>query len=78
MWDRLPNIKVPTLVLGGKHDTMNPEDIKKVGRLIPNSRTYVCPNGSHWSMYDDQKNYFDNLIAFLKDVENDRFIPDSK
>lgn len=78
MWDRLPNIKVPTLVLGGMYDEMNPDDIKKEGHLIPNSRTYLCPNGSHLSMYDDQQNYFKNLVAFLKDVENQKFTPDKK
>ncbi len=78
MWDRLPNIKIPTLVIGGMNDTMDPDDIKKEGRLIPNSRTYLCPAGSHMSMYDDQQNYFNNLIAFLKDVEDNKFNPDPR
>lgn len=78
MWDRLPNIKVPTFVIGGMFDEMNPEDMKKEGQLIPNSRTYLCPNGGHLSMYDDQQNYFTNLITFLKDVENNTFVPDKK
>jgi len=78
MWDRLPNINVPTLVIGGMNDEMNPEDMKKEGQLIPNSRTYLCPKGSHMSMYDDQQNYFNNLIAFLKDVEENKFKSDPK
>ncbi len=78
MWDRLTNIKVPTLVLGGIHDEMNPEDMKREGQLIPNSRTYLCPNGGHLSMYDDQQNYFTNLIAFLDDVDRNRFTADKK
>ncbi len=78
MWDRLPNIKVPTLVLGGMYDEMSPDDMKKEGKLIPNSRTYLCPNGSHLGMYDDQQNYFTSLVGFLKDVENDKFKPDAK
>ncbi|MFN3590532.1 MAG: proline iminopeptidase, partial [Spirosomataceae bacterium] len=78
MWDKLPNIKVPVLVLGGMYDEMNPEDMKREGRLLPNSRTYLCPNGSHLSMYDDQQNYFTNLIAFLKDVEFNKFVADKK
>ena len=78
MWDRLPNIKVPTLVLGGQYDEMNPEDMKREGRLIPNSRTYLCPNGGHLSMYDDQQNYFASLVAFLKDVDENKFTADKK
>ena len=78
MWDRLQDIKIPTLVIGGMYDEMNPVDMKKEGQLIPNSRTYLCPNGSHMSMYDDQQNYFTNLIGFLKDVESNQFVADKK
>lgn len=78
MWDRLRNIKVPTLVIGGMYDEMNPDDMRKEGQLIPNSRTYLCPNGSHLSMYDDQQNYFTHLIGFLKDVESNQFTADNK
>jgi proline iminopeptidase len=78
MWDRLPNITVPTLVIGGMKDEMNPDDIKKEGQLLPNSRTYLCPDGSHMSMYDDQQNYFKSLITFLKDVEDNKFTLDKK
>jgi proline iminopeptidase len=78
MWDRLGAIKVPTLVIGGMYDEMNPEDMKKEGRMIPNSRTYLCPNGSHMSMYDDQRNYFTSLLGFIKDVDNNTFTADKK
>ncbi|CAN5214687.1 proline iminopeptidase-family hydrolase [soil metagenome] len=78
MWDRLSNITIPTLVIGGMKDEMNPEDMKREGQLIPNSRTYLCPEGSHLSMYDDQQNYFNSLIGFLKDVDSNKFKADSK
>ncbi len=78
MWDRLKNITIPTLVLGGMNDEMNPEDMKREGKLIPNSRTYLCPKGSHFAMYDDQQNYFNNLVAFLKDVDGGQFKADPK
>jgi proline iminopeptidase len=72
VWDKLPSIKVPTLVTGAKYDTMNPEDIKREGELIPHSRVLIC-DGSHISMYDDQQNYFTGLIKFLKDVDSGTF-----
>ncbi|WP_295673308.1 proline iminopeptidase-family hydrolase [uncultured Mucilaginibacter sp.] len=78
MWDSLPKITVPTLVIGGMNDEMNPADMRREGKLIPNSRTYLCPNGSHMSMYDDQQNYFTNLVQFLKDVDGNKFTPDKK
>jgi proline iminopeptidase len=77
-WDKLKNIKTPTLIIGGMNDEMNPEDMKREGRLIPNSRTYLCSVGSHMSMYDDQQNYFRELIKFIKDVDEGKFTPDKK
>ena len=74
-WDRwadLPKITVPTLVIGAKYDEMDPEDIRREGRLIPRSRTLICENGSHLAMWDDQEAYFKGLIGFLHDVESGR------
>lgn len=77
-WDKMPNIKVPTLVLGGVYDEMDPNSMKREAQLIPSSRFYLCPGGSHMSMYDDQHNYFNALIGFLKDVDAERFVADKK
>jgi proline iminopeptidase len=77
-WDRwtdLPRIGVPTLVMGGRYDTMNPADVQREGSLIPKSRTHICPNGSHFSLYDDQADYMRALIEFLRDVEAGTFVP---
>jgi proline iminopeptidase len=78
MWGRLRNITAPTLVIGGVNDEMNPADMRREGDSIPNSRTYLCPRGSHMSMYDDQQNYFRELIRFLKEVDENKFQPDKK
>jgi proline iminopeptidase len=67
-WDRwadLPRISAPTLLLVGRYDTMSVDDIQKMGSLIPGSRVVVCENGSHLSMYDDQKAYFEALLPFV-------------
>jgi proline iminopeptidase len=71
-WKEIQTIRVPTLLIVGRHDTMRVEDIQKMGKLIPNSRVVVCENGSHFSMYDDQETYFRALINFVKDVETNR------
>jgi len=74
-WDRwkdLPKIDVPTLLIGARYDEMNPEDIRKMGRLIPRSRVAICENGSHLAMWDDQQAYFRHLVGFLQDVEKGR------
>lgn len=76
VWAALPKITVPTLVIGGEYDEMDPNDIRNMGRLLPNSQTYICPEGSHFSFWDDQAHYFPTLIGFLKAVEAKQFKAD--
>jgi proline iminopeptidase len=75
-WDRwadLPKITVPTLLMAGRHGTMNPADIERMGKTIPHSRVVFCENGSHLEMWDDQQAYHRELIRFVHDVESGRF-----
>ncbi len=75
-WDRvadLPKITVPTLVIAGDHDTMEPAHMAMVAKTVKRGRLLVCPKGSHMSMYDDSQTYFRGLIAFLQDVDAKRF-----
>ena len=68
-WDvsgQLKNITVPTLTIGGKYDTMDPEYMKWMATQFVKGESLICANGSHMSMYDDQEVYFKGLIAFLK------------
>jgi proline iminopeptidase len=74
-WDRvadLPKIAVPTLVIAGQHDTMDPKHMKMVSEKVKHGR-FLLTNGGHMDMYDDQKVYFDGLIKFLKDVDSGKF-----
>lgn len=75
-WDRvadLPKISVPTLVIAGQYDTMEPAHMKMVSEKVKHGRYLLCPQGGHMSMYDDQKTYFTGLIRFLKDVDSKKF-----
>jgi len=75
-WDRskdLPKIEVPTLTIGGEHDTMDPEHMKWMSTQVKKGRYLYCPNGSHCSMWDDQTHYFPGLISFIKDVNAGKF-----
>jgi proline iminopeptidase len=68
-WDvkaKLPTITVPTLVIGAKHDTMDPEHMKWIASQVKNGTYLFCPNGSHMSMYDDQQTYMKGLISFIR------------
>lgn len=71
-WDRskdLPKIQVPTLTIGGEHDTMDPEHMKWMSTQVKKGRYLYCPNGSHCAMWDDQPHYFPGVISFIKDVD---------
>lgn len=74
-WDvsaRLNEIKVPTLMLGAEHDTMDPEYMKWMATEVQNGRSLIT-NGSHLSQFDDPDAYFKGLIKFIKDVDNGSF-----
>lgn len=76
VWDRksdLSKILVPTLTIGAKYDTMDPEHMKWMSTQFPRGSYLYCPKGSHLSMYDDQKVYFDGLIRFIRDVDKGDF-----
>jgi proline iminopeptidase len=75
-WDRtadLASIQVPTLVIGARHDTMDPEHMEWMAGAVANGRYLFCPNGSHMAQYDDQQVYFRGLIQFIRDVDSRRF-----
>jgi proline iminopeptidase len=71
--DRMKEIKVPTLSIGATHDTMDPEHMKWISEEVQNGRFLLCPNGSHLSQFDDQKNFFPGLIKFIHDVDAKTF-----
>ncbi len=75
-WDiknRLKEIKIPTLMVGAKHDTMDPKAMEEQSKLVQKGRYLFCPNGSHMSMWDDQKVFMNGVIQFIKDVDSGSF-----
>lgn len=65
-WSDLSKIKAETLVMGARHDEMDPDDIRREGSLIPGAKTWISERGSHLAMYDDQQAYFARLVPFLR------------
>ena len=71
-WDRtaeLGKIEVPTLVIGARYDSMDPEHMEWMAGAVTDGRYLYCPNGSHLAQYDDQEVYFEGLIEFIRDVD---------
>jgi proline iminopeptidase len=74
-WDikaKLSTISVPTLTIGGAHDTMDPKHMEWMASEVQNGQYLHCPNGSHLAMYDDAENYFKGLIEFIKTVDEQK------
>ena len=79
-WDRkadLKNIKVPTLTVGARFDTMDPDHMKWMSTQVKQGRYLYCPEGSHLAMWDDQKHFYPGIIQFINDVDNGSFKPGS-
>jgi proline iminopeptidase len=71
-WDRtadLNAITVPTMTIGAKHDTMDPNHMQAMASALPDGRYLYLPDGSHMSMFDDQQRYYRGVIDFLHDID---------
>ena len=72
-WDiksRLKEISVPTLMVGAKHDTMDPKAMEEQSKMVKNGSYLYCPNGSHLAMWDDQEVFMNGVIKWIKEVDN--------
>jgi proline iminopeptidase len=67
--DRLKEITVPTLTVGAKHDTMDPEHMKWMSTQVKNGSYLHCPNGSHLAMWDDQQVFMKGVIEWIKKTD---------
>jgi proline iminopeptidase len=71
-WDinnRLKEIAVPTLMIGAKHDTMDPKAMEEQSKMVQKGKYLYCPNGSHLAMWDDQKVYMNGVIKFIQETD---------
>ncbi|WP_242363985.1 proline-specific peptidase family protein [Limosilactobacillus antri] len=76
--DQLKNIKVPTLLTFGEHETMPLETAKTMNGLIPNSKLVTTPNGGHHHMVDNPDVYYKHLADFIRSVEERSFNQSAK
>lgn len=67
--DRLKEIKIPTLTVGARFDTMDPEHMKWMSTQMQKGSYLFCPYGSHLAMWDDQKVFMQGVIDFIKKVD---------
>jgi len=68
----LITITIPTLFIGAKYDFIPPSYyIKMRDRMTKNDNVniYICPDGSHFSMWDDPANFFKAIDKFVLKTE---------
>lgn len=73
-WDivnRLCEIAVPTLVIGGRHDEATPAIMEAVHRGILGSELIIFENSSHMPHLEEPKRYMQVLEQFLRRVESE-------
>jgi pimeloyl-ACP methyl ester carboxylesterase len=63
--DRLPSIKVPTLITAGDHDESDPSIARAMQALIPGSKLVIYPKSGHMTFVDQPVLFVDTINAFL-------------
>ena len=75
-WDvskQLKDIMVPTLMIGARYGTMDPQYIKWMADQVQHGRFLYCPHAGHLCMYGEQKLYMTGIVQFIEDVDAGRF-----
>jgi len=70
-WDvtnKLPTIKVPTLVTGGKYDEVSTKVAESIHRGIKRSKRLTFQNSSHMPFWEEREKYMRALESFLDRV----------
>jgi pimeloyl-ACP methyl ester carboxylesterase len=72
----LPNVRIPTLVIGGTNDVLTPPaEARRMAKLIPGARLELMSGGGHMLMLE-QTDELDRLIVdFARKVQGARIEP---
>ena len=63
--DRLPTIKVPTLVICGDHDESDPSLSKEMHEKIAGSKLVILPNSGHFAFEDQPGLWIGSVRDFI-------------
>jgi L-proline amide hydrolase len=65
----LQNIKVPTLIIAGEHDSLDPKSAKITADKIPNSELRVMKKAAHWMYVEKSEEFYTLVKNFLDRVD---------
>jgi pimeloyl-ACP methyl ester carboxylesterase len=63
--DRLPGIRVPTLIMAGDHDECDPSLSQEMHEKIAGSQIVILPKSGHMTFVDQQSLFNSSVIDFL-------------
>ena len=61
----LPRIEVPTLVIGARHDTMDPAYMERMAKALPKGATSSARTAATWRCTTTE-DVFEGLVRFLR------------
>ena len=67
--ERLGEIRVPTLLTGGRHDECRPEHLAEMQQRIPGSELVIFEDSSHSAFAEERDRYLAVVGEFLERVE---------
>lgn len=70
-WDvtgRLPEIKIPTLVTGGRYDEVSTKVAESIHKGIKGSKRLTFENSSHLPFWEEREKYVKALVKFLDSI----------
>jgi len=69
VFDRLGEIRVPTVVMGGRYDETRPDQLQDIHRAIRDSELLIFENSSHNPYHEERRLFMDKVNEFLDKVE---------
>jgi 2-succinyl-6-hydroxy-2,4-cyclohexadiene-1-carboxylate synthase len=66
LWDRLPELTLPTLILTGALDHKFTEIAQRMVAYIPNAQHHIIPNAGHTLHLEQPQAYFKQIQGFLQ------------
>ena len=67
--DRLAEIRVPTLITGGRHDEARPEHLREMHERIAGSELVIFEKSSHMAFVEERRSYMRTLNSFMSGIE---------
>lgn len=67
MLEKLPNVTVRTLVIGGRHDGITPPEpgAERIASLVPKAELVIFENSGHYPFIEESEAFFSTLSGWL-------------